>query len=77
MFVEVDADEHPENAQNIDFQVESQDEFDQHEVDGQRWVDPWIKIRRENALNGALRRHDMENLSEYPAEEPSDQYEDK
>ena len=76
MFVEVDPNEHPEDAQDIHFEVESEDEFDQDKVDRERWVDTRIKVRRENALNGALRRHDVENFSEYPAKEPSDQHED-
>jgi hypothetical protein len=75
VFVKVDPDEHPQDAQNVHFNVESKDEFDQDKVDGERWVDTRIEVRRENALNGALRCHDMENFPEYPAKEPSDQHE--
>lgn len=76
MFVEVDPDEHPEDAQNVDFNVESKDEFDQDKVDGERRVDAGIKVCRENTLNGALRCHNVENFTKYPAKEPSDQHED-
>jgi hypothetical protein len=75
VFVKVDPDEHPQDAQDVHFNVESKDEFDQDKIDGERWVDTRIEVRRENALNGALRCHDMENFSEYPAKEPSDKHE--
>ena len=77
MFVKVDPDEHPEDTQNVDFNIESKDEFDKDKIDGERWVDTRIEVRRENTLNGALRCHDMENLPEYPPKEPSDHYEDE
>ena len=77
MFVEVDPDEHPEDAQNVHFNVESKDEFDQDKVDGERRIDARIEVRRENTLNGALRCHDVENLAQYPAKKPSDQHEDE
>lgn len=77
VFVEVDPDEHPEDAQNVNLNVESKDKFDQDKVDGERRVDTRVKVRRENALNGALRCHDVENLPEYPAKEPSDQHENE
>jgi hypothetical protein len=72
VFVEVDPDEHPDDAQNVDFNIESEDEFDQDKVDGERGGDTRIKVRRENALDSALRCHDMENLPEYSTKEPSD-----
>ena len=34
VFVEVDSNEHPQNAQNVHFNVESKDEFDQDKIDG-------------------------------------------
>ncbi len=77
MFVKVDPDEHPEDAQNVHFNVESKDKFDQDKVNGERWVDTRAIIRCEDALNGALRCHGVENLSEYPAKEPSNQHEDE
>lgn len=77
MFVEVDPDEHPEDAENVHFNVESKDEFDQDKVDGERWVDTRVIIRRENTLNGALRCHSVENFPKYPAKEPSDQHKDE
>lgn len=76
MLVEVDPDEHPEDAQNVDLDVESQYQFDQDKVDGERRVNAGIKVRRENALNGALGCHDVKNLPEYSTQEPSDQHED-
>ena len=77
MFVKIDSDEHSEDAQNIHFNVESKDEFDQDKVDGERRIDARIKVRRKNALNGALRCHDVKNLSEYPTQKSSDQYKDR
>lgn len=76
MLVKVDPDEHPKNTQNVHFNVESEDEFDQDKVDGEGRVDAGVIVRRENALNGALRCHDVKNFSEYPAKEPSNQHED-
>lgn len=67
VFVEVDADEHAKNAENVDFQVESEDQLDQDKVDGERRVDTRVIVRRKNTLDGALRGHDMEDLSEYSA----------
>ncbi len=72
MFVEVDSDEHAKDAQDVDFNIESEDEFDQDKVNGERGADPRIKVRRENALDGALRCHSVENLPEYSPKEPSD-----
>lgn len=77
MFVKVDPDEHSEDAQNIHFNVESKDEFDQNKVDRERRIDAGIKVRRKNALNGALRCHDVKDLSEYPTQKPSDQHKDE
>lgn len=77
MLVKVDPDEHPEDAQNANFNVESKDKFDQDKVDCERRVDTGTKVRRENALNRTLRCHDVENFSEYPAQEPTDQHEDE
>lgn len=77
MLVKVDPDEHPEDAQNVHLDIESEDKFEQDKVDGERWVDARIKVRREDTLNGALRRHDVENFTEYPAEETSNQHEDE
>jgi hypothetical protein len=77
VFVKIDSDEHSEDAQNIHFNVESKDEFDQDKVDGERRIDARIKVRRKNALNGALRCHDVKNLSEYPTQKSSDQYKDE
>ena len=77
VFVKVDPDEHPEDAQNVHLNVESKDQFDQDKIDGKRRVDAGIKVRRENTLNGALRCHDVENLPEYPAKESADQHEDE
>lgn len=77
VFIEIDSDEHPEDAQNVDFNVEPKDEFDQDKIDGERWINTRVIIRRENTLNGALRCHSVENLPEDPAKKPSDQYEDE
>lgn len=77
VFVKVDPDEHPEDAENVYFDVESKDEFDKDKVDGERRIDTGVKVCRENTLNGALGCHDVENFPEYPAKEPSDQYEDE
>ena len=77
MFVKIDSNEHSEDAQNIHFNVESKYEFDQNKVDGERRIDAGIKVRRENALNGALRCHDVKDLSEYTTQKPSDQHKDE
>ena len=77
MFVKIDSDKHPEHAENIHFNVESKDEFEQDKVDGERRVDARRKVRGKDALNGALRCHDVKNLSEYPAQKSSDQYKDE
>lgn len=68
MLVEIDANKHTENAQNIDFQAEPQYEFDQYQIYGQGRINAGHKIRRKNILYGALRRHHMENFAEDPAQ---------
>lgn len=77
MFVEVDADKHTENAQDVDFNAEPEYEFDQHQVDRQRRVDTGRKMSGKNTLDGSLRRHDVQDLAEYPAKQSSDQHKDE
>ncbi len=77
VFVKVNPNEHPQDAQNVHFNIEPKDQFEQDKVDGERRVNARIKVRCENALNGALRCHHVENLPKYPAKEPSDQHEDE
>ena len=63
MFVEVDTDKHPEHAQNVHLHAEPEDELDQDEVDREGRVDPRCEMSREDALDGPLGCHDVENLS--------------
>ncbi len=67
MFIEVDTDEHAEDAENIDFNVEPYYEFDQNQVYGKGRADAGSEMSGEDALNGALRRHDVENFPKYSA----------
>ena len=68
MFVEVDADKHPEDAQNVDLNAEAKYELEQDQVDGEGWVNARHEMSREDALDSSLRRHDMEDLSKDSAQ---------
>lgn len=74
MFVQVDADKHPENAQNVDLHAEPEYELDQDEVDGEGWVNTGREMSREDALDGPLGCHNVENLSEDSAKQATDQH---
>lgn len=63
VLVEVDAQEHAEDAQQADLEAESQREFEKDEVDRQRRADAGCKVCGKHILNGALRGHDPEDLS--------------
>lgn len=74
MFVEVDADKHPEDAQHVDLNAEAKYERKQDQVYGEGWVNPRHEMSRENALDGPLRRHDVEDLSKNSAQQAADQH---
>ena len=74
MFVEIDSNKHPEDAQDVDLNVQSEYELDQYEVDGEGWVNARCEMSREDALDGPLRCHDVENLSQDSAEQATDQH---
>lgn len=73
MLVEVDADEHAKNAEDIDLEREAEREFDQNQVQSERLGDAEREVCREDVLDRPLRRHDLENFSENSAKQPSDQ----
>ena len=68
VLVEVDTDKHAQDTQDVDLEAEPQDEFDQHKIHSQGGINAGHKIRGENTLDGALRRHDMENLTKDSAQ---------
>ena len=68
MFVEIDPDKHTEDAEQIDLDAESDREFQEHQVDCEGRADSGSKVCGEDALNVALRRHDMQNFSKNSAE---------
>lgn len=74
MFVEVDADKHPENTQNVDLHTEPEDELDQDEVDGEGWVNAGREMSRKDALDSPLGCQNMENFSQDSAKETTDQH---
>ena len=67
MFVEVDPNEHAEDAEDVDFNAEAQCEFYQNQINGEGRADTGSKVCREDALNRALGCHDVENFSKNSA----------
>ena len=57
VFVQIDAEEHPNQAEKIDFELEAYRKFEQNHVDGE-WADARVKMGREDRLNVAMRGHD-------------------
>jgi hypothetical protein len=74
VFVEVDADKHPNDAQDVDLNAEPKHELDQDEVNGQGWVNARREMSREDALDSSLRRHDVEDLSKNSTKQAADQH---
>jgi len=68
VFVKIDADKHPENAQDVYFNAETKGQFNENEVDGERRANTGGKVGRKDALNRALRRDDVEYFSKNSAE---------
>jgi len=77
VLIEVDADKHPQDTNDVDLDTEPQCEFQQDEINRERRVNAGAKVCGEDALNRALRRHDVENFSKNAAQQPSDDDEDK
>jgi len=77
VLVEVHADEHAQDADNVDLYAESQCELQQDKINGERRIDAGGKVGRKDALNRTLRRHNMENFSKNAAEQTADNDEDK
>lgn len=63
MSIEVDADEHSEDAQDIHFDTETEGELNEHKIDGQWRIDSRIEVRRKNILNRPLGGDDVENFA--------------
>lgn len=74
MFVKVDADKHPNDAQNVDLNAEPKHELDQDEVNGEGRINARCEMSRENALDGSLGCHDVENLSKDSTKQAADQH---
>lgn len=69
LFVEIDAEENPEEGKQVHLDRKSYGERDQNEVESERWADTRSHGRGEDFLNRALlRNNDRENFSEDPAE---------
>lgn len=64
VLVEVDADEHAEDAEDVDLNIEPKHELDQYKVYSEGRVDARREISREYALNRTLGCHCMENFSQ-------------
>ncbi len=73
LFVQVGAEKHPENAEQIHFNAEAECQLEQNQIYGERRIDAGRKVARENILNGAARSHHTKNFTENPAEHPADQ----
>lgn len=68
VLVQIDAKEHPKEAEKVDFQDEANGELEEDQIDGQRRADTGGKIGGENRLNSALWCHDPEDFSQYSAQ---------
>ena len=68
VLVQIDAKEHPEETEEVDFQDEANGEFEEDQIDGQWFGDAEEIIGGENRLNSTLWGHDAENFSQYSAQ---------
>jgi hypothetical protein len=74
VFVEVDADKHPNDAQDVDLNAEPKHELEQDQVNGEGWINPRCEMSREDALDSPLGCHGVENLSKDPTKQAADQH---
>ena len=77
MLVEVHADEHAQDAENVDLYAESQCELHQDKINGERRTDAGVKVGGKDTLNRPLWRHNMENFSKNAAQQTADDDKDK
>ena len=75
VLVQVDAEQHAEDAQETDLEAKAQRELQQNEVDGQGGTDPRREVCGKDGLNRPLRGHDPQNFPEDTAEQPANQQE--
>ncbi len=73
LFVEVGAEKHAENAEQIHFDAEAERELEKNQVYGERRIDAGREVTRKNVLNGAVGGHDAKDFTENPAKHPADQ----
>jgi hypothetical protein len=74
VLVQIDAEEHPNQAEKIDFEFEAYRKFEQNHVDGE-WADARVKMGREDRLNVAMRSHDSEDLPQDSSQYSTDENE--
>jgi hypothetical protein len=73
LLVEVGAEKHAKNAEQIHFNAEAERQLEKNQVYGEGRIDAGRKVARKNILNGAVRGHDAKNFTENPAKHPADQ----
>ena len=66
--VQIDAQKHPEEAEEVDFQDEANGELEEDQIDGQRLGDTEDKVGGEDRLNCAMWGHDPEDFPQYSAQ---------
>lgn len=77
MLVEIHADEHAQDAEDVDLHTESQCELHQDKVNSEGRIDAGVKMGGKDALNRTLGRHNVENFSKNAAQQTADDDKDK
>jgi hypothetical protein len=77
VLIEVDPDEHAQYADDVDLDAEAHGQLEQDEVDREGGIDAGREVRGEDALDGPLRSHDVENFSENSTQQASDHDKDE
>lgn len=73
LLVQVSAEKHAEDAEQIHFDTEAERHLQKDQIDRKRRIDAGGKITGKDILNGAVGRHDMEDLAKNSAEHAPDQ----
>ena len=65
VFIQIDAQKHPDEAEEVDLGKEANGELNEDQIDGQWLGDTEDIAGGEDRLNCAMRGHDPENFSQY------------
>jgi hypothetical protein len=75
VLVQVDAEEHAENAEETDFETKPECDLEKHQINRERRADSGGEVCSEDGLNCALRGHHPQDLSKDTPEQAADEEE--